>query len=592
MIKAEKLSYSFPQKDLYNNISFTLEDDVHCAFIGTNGTGKSTLVDMILQPDNYLYEGKLTVEVPGRIGYVSQFYSVEDKPEMTVFDYLSDEFVRLQGEINRICDEMATTEDFEEVMEHYQKAMDEFQAIDGDFYESNIRKQLKLANLQDYENHLLTNLSGGEFKLVQVIREMMVSPKFVIMDEPDVFLDFEHLNALKNLINAHKGTLLVITHNRYLLNHCFNKILHLENAEIQEFDGTYIEYNFAMLQMKIEQQELAAADLEEIERNRRLVERLRNEATGVDSATKGRTLKARVSLLERLEARKTRSPFVDIKQPAIELYTTAQRNGRKAEPETVSESADQPVLSVEHYSVAFDRQILEDVSFSLQAGEKVAIVGPNGTGKTTILREIYRHANPAVQLDPEAKVAYLSQMHGEVFREKKTVLANFEDAGFEKDADIIEYLKTYGFEEELAYNRVENLSGGEKNLLQLAKISRMDADLLLLDEPNSHLDTYSQLALEASIEKYQGAVLMVSHDFYTVANCMDYVLYVEDKKLRKMSIRKFRKMIYADHFDKDYLELEQKKKETENRIAFLLQAGKFEDARKYCEELETMIERM
>ena len=592
MIKAEKLSYSFPQKDLYNNISFTLEDDVHCAFIGTNGNGKSTLVDMILQPDNYLYEGKLTVEVPGRIGYVSQFYSVEDKPEMTVFDYLSDEFVRLQGEINRICDEMATAEDFEEVMEHYQKAMDEFQAIDGDFYESNIRKQLKLANLQDYENHLLTNLSGGEFKLVQVIREMMVSPKFVIMDEPDVFLDFEHLNALKNLINAHKGTLLVITHNRYLLNHCFNKILHLENAEIQEFDGTYIEYNFAMLQMKIEQQELAAADLEEIERNRRLVERLRNEATRVDSATKGRTLKARVSLLERLEARKTRSPFVDIKQPAIELYTTAQRNGSKAEPETVSESADQPVLSVEHYSVAFDRQILEDVSFSLQAGEKVAIVGPNGTGKTTILREIYRHANPAVQLDPEAKVAYLSQMHGEVFREKKTVLANFEDAGFEKDADIIEYLKTYGFEEELAYNRVENLSGGEKNLLQLAKISRMDADLLLLDEPNSHLDTYSQLALEASIEKYQGAVLMVSHDFYTVANCMDYVLYVEDKKLRKMSIRKFRKMIYADHFDKDYLELEQKKKETENRIAFLLQAGKFEDARKYCEELETIIDRM
>ena len=258
MIKAEKLSYSFPQKDLYNNISFTLEDDVHCAFIGTNGTGKSTLVDMILHPDNYLYEGKLTVEVPGRIGYVSQFYSVEDEPEMTVFDYLSDEFVRLQGEINRICDEMATAEDFEEVMEHYQKAMDEFQAIDGDFYESNIRKQLKLANLQDYENHLLTNLSGGEFKLVQVIREMMVSPKFVIMDEPDVFLDFEHLNALKNLINAHKGTLLVITHNRYLLNHCFNKILHLENAEIQEFDGTYIEYNFAMLQMKIEQQELDA----------------------------------------------------------------------------------------------------------------------------------------------------------------------------------------------------------------------------------------------------------------------------------------------------------------------------------------------
>ena len=268
MIKAEKLSYSFPQKDLYNKISFTLEDDVHCAFIGTNGTGKSTLVDMILHPDNYLYDGRLIVDVPGRIGYVSQFYSLDEEKEVTVFDYLSEEFVRLQNEINTICDEMATADELDELMERYQNVMDQFQAIDGDFYESNIRKQLKIANLKDYENHLLTNLSGGEFKLIQVIREMMISPKFIIMDEPDVFLDFEHLNALKNLINSHKGTLLVITHNRYLLNHCFNKILHLENAELQEFDGTYVDYNFALLEMKIEQQELAAADMEEIERNR------------------------------------------------------------------------------------------------------------------------------------------------------------------------------------------------------------------------------------------------------------------------------------------------------------------------------------
>ena len=183
-------------------------------------------------------------------------------------------------------------------------------------------------------------------------------------------------------------------------------------------------------------------------------------------------------------------------------------------------------------------------------------------------------------------------MHSEVFDEKETVLKNFEDLGFETEAEIVAYLKTYGFEEELAYNKVENLSGGEKNLLQLAKISRTNADLLLLDEPTSHLDTYSQLALEQAIEKYEGAVLMVSHDFYTVANCMDYVLLVEDKKLRKMSIRKFRKMIYVDHFDKNYLELEQKKKEVENRIAFALQAGKFEDAKKYCEDLELIINQM
>ena len=142
----------------------------------------------------------------------------------------------------------------------------------------------------------------------------------------------------------------------------------------------------------------------------------------------------------------------------------------------------------------------------------------------------------------------------------------------------------------MAYNRVENLSGGEKNRLQIARIARMHADLLLLDEPTSHLDTYSQVAFEQALARYQGTVLMVSHDFYTVANCMDYVLWVEDHKLRKVSIRKFRKMIYADHFDKDYLELEQKKKEAENRVAFALQAGKYEDAKKYCQELEMVID--
>ena len=178
---------------------------MHCAFIGTNGLGKVLLVNMILHPEDYVYDGKLIIDVPGRIGYVSQFYAIDEEKEVTVFDYLSEEFVRLQNKINQICEDMGTTDRLEELMEEYQTTLDEFNAIDGDFYESNIRKQLKVAGLAGYEDQLLSSLSGGDFKLVQAIREMMISPKFIIMDEPDVFLDFQHLNALRTPI-THKGT--------------------------------------------------------------------------------------------------------------------------------------------------------------------------------------------------------------------------------------------------------------------------------------------------------------------------------------------------------------------------------------------------
>ena len=278
MIKVDNLSYSFPQKDLYNKISFTLEDDQHCAFIGTSGSGKSTLIDIIMDPEKYMFDGKLEMDPNCRIGYVSQFSQLDKTKETTVFEYIGEEFIKLQNEITSICTEMETSSDIDTLLEKYQEALDAFDAIGGDDFESNINKKLNLANLSKHKDLMVSELSGGEFKLIQVIKEMLNSPDLMIMDEPDVFLDFENLNSLKNLINSHKGIMLVITHNRYLLNHCFNKIIHLENMELQEFDGRYIDYNFSLLQTKIELQELAVADDEEIERNEHIINRLRDRA--------------------------------------------------------------------------------------------------------------------------------------------------------------------------------------------------------------------------------------------------------------------------------------------------------------------------
>ena len=579
MIQVENLSYSFPTKELYKKVSFTLEDGQHCAFIGSNGTGKTTLVDMIIDPEKYLYDGKIIKSEECRIGYVNQFSKSEKDQEKKVFEYLSEKFVENQEETAKVCEEMATAEDLEPVFARYQELMDLFQAMDGDNYESNIKKQLYLAGMTHHEQTEISALSGGEYKLLQVMKEMLQQPNLLIMDEPDVFLDFENLNGLTELINSYKGTLLVITHNRYLLNHCFNKILHLEDTDIQEFDGNYIDYNYALLQKKIELQEIAAEEQEEIARAEKMVERLRTDATRASIASLGRAVHAKQTYLDRLKARAIKEPLVDIRLPKITLPAV------EADQEKV-------VLSVTDYEVAFDEVIFENVSFELKAGEKVAIVGANGTGKTTLLRDIFKNAHPAIKIIEDVEVGFLSQLHGEMLDESKTVYEEFESLGFEKKADIYHYLKEYCFEEDTLTQKIGQLSGGEQNLLQLAKISVSHANLLLLDEPTSHLDTYSQIALEKAVSEYQGTVLMVSHDFYNIVNCADYVLFVDEKSMRPMRIRSFRKKIYENHFSKDYLELEQKKKELETRISASLKAKDFKNAKKLCEQLEEIIGKM
>ncbi len=585
MIKIENLSYSFPQKDLYNKISFTLEAGQHCAFIGASGSGKSTLIEIIMDPEKYMFDGNLEINPDCRIGYVSQFSQPDKTKAISVFEYVGERFIALQNELTSLCNEMESSQsgemesslDMDLLLEKYQKTLDAFEAIGGDDFLSNIDKKLNLAHLSKQKNLPVSELSGGEFKLIQVIKQMLTSPDVMIMDEPDVFLDFENINSLKNLINSHKGIMLVITHNRYLLNHCFNKIVHLENMELQEFDGRYIDYNFALLQQKIEAQELALADTDEIGRNENLIDKLRFIATNTSESSKGRALNARVKIQERLESRRIKTPFVEIKQPEISFVIQNEIE------ETVA-------LKVNNYSVAFDEMLLENVTFEIKSTEKVALIGPNGTGKTTLLRDIFKNNLDSIEIAENVEVAYLSQLQGEMLHESNTILEEFFDVGFKTSEEITSYISTYGFEKEAINQKIGSLSGGEKNILQLAKISAGNANMLLLDEPTSHLDTYSQIALEKAIEDYKGAILMISHDFYSIINCMDFVLIIEDKTIRKMSMKKFRKMIFASHFDREYLEIEPKKKSIETKIAFALKNHDFALAKVLSEELERLLD--
>ena len=579
MIQVYDLSYSTPEKDLYNKISFTLKKGQHCALIGASGTGKSTLIDMIIDSEKYLFDGSLIVEPDCKIGYVRQFYESDKNSSLTVFEYIAKDFINLESELLRISDEMATSSDLEPLLEKYQEISDAFEAIGGDNYENIINKKLNLSSLMNCKDLKISQVSGGEFKLIQIIKTMLSLPDLMIMDEPDVFLDFDNLNSLKKLINSYKGTMLIVTHNRYLLNHCFDKIIHLENTEIQEFDGRYIDYKFSLLQSKIETLELANADTEEIQRNELLIDKFRAAAGENANASIGQHVNSRVKIQERLLARRIKAPFVDINQPNI-VFPSNEIN---------LENEEKIALEVSDLNISFDDALLENIHFEIKSKDKAAIIGSNGTGKTTLLQYIAKNDHHSIKFDVGMNVAYLSQIKGETLDESSTVNEEFFNAGFKTYDEIIFCIRKYGFDREIATKKIGSLSGGEKNILQIAKFSKEKTDMLILDEPTSHLDTYSQIALEKAIEGYKGAILMVSHDFYTISNCMDYVLLIEDKTIRKVNMKKFRQMIYKNHFDKDYLEIEKKKKEAEIEIDMALNDNDFELAKSLSIKLESIL---
>ena len=580
MIKAEKLTFGFSGSYLFQDISFHLEENCHCALIGSNGTGKTTLLGLIRAPERFLFDGKLTLDGAGRIGYVSQFAIREGDQSVTVFDYLCRDFLELEQAISDVCQQMESGEDMDVLMERYQNLLDESDAIDADNHEVNIRRQLKLAELEGKESLALEKLSGGELKLVQIIRQMLRRPGLLIMDEPDVFLDFENLNGLRDLINAYKGTLLVVTHSRYLLAHCFDRIWHLENGDLQTYEGSFTEYSCSRLQKKIDLKLASIADEEEIQRINEMVERLRDNAEEKIDPQRGRVLRSKVSYLNRLVSRQIKAPFVEVRQPDIRL------------PDVDVPEEEAELLQLDNYALSFEEKLLEAVSFAVHAGEKVALVGANGTGKTSMLREIWKNQHPSIRFSEEASPAFFSQLHGEVLSEQNTIYQEFFTIGFETEAQVEEHLQKYCFDPDSLGRKVGNLSGGEKNLLQLAKLAAGEANILLLDEPSSHLDTFAQIALEDAIAAYKGAVLMVSHDFYTIVNCADTILFVENGTIRPMSARAFRKMIYKKHFSKDYLELELQKKDLETRIQRLLEAGDCAEAQHLCDKLAEVVEQM
>lgn len=571
MIQAHHLSFGYPHKQLYRDISFTLEAGEHCALIGSNGVGKSTLAELIRRPEEFLFDGILLREGTGRIGHVPQLVGPVPDEGVTVLDALREELRGLEEDLAAVCARMEECREVEPLLERYQQLLDEYQAMDAEHFEPSLRRQLHLAGLESKAELPLGALSGGERKLVAILRQLSHRPDLLILDEPDVFLDMENLNGLKELINAYPGTLLVITHNRFLLEHCFGKLWHLENALLQEYEGSFPSYRCALLGRKLQLLEASAAGQAEIRRAEEMVETLRKQATEVIDPRRGRTLKQKVSYLERVKAWQVQAPFVHLSQPDIRL------------PQVPEAEGEDPLLTVEGLDLTFDAPLLQAVRFTLRPGEKAALVGPNGSGKTSLLRALWQNRDSAIRFSPQARPAYFSQLQEEGLDGGERLRQAFPD--LTGDGQVQAHLARYGFSPDSLDRRVDGLSGGERNLLALARLEVSGANLLLLDEPSSHLDLYAQLALERALQAYRGAVLLVCHDFYTVTRCADTILSVEGGCLRSMSARAFRKRVYKRFFPPQQLEREARRQQLETAVERALDAGDTQTAKALWEQL-------
>jgi len=557
MLEARNLSLSVGTKELLNDTSFRVGDKDHVSLVGLNGTGKTTLLRLISAPNTdsaLIITGQFLKSADTTIGYLPQEISFDADLEKTALQYALQANVRLfelSDKITRMEHELALPgqdyegEAYHQLIERFSDAMHEFDHLGGYTMQSNAEKVLGGLGFSEIDFHKkVKDFSGGWQMRLHLTKLLLQNPTLLLLDEPTNHLDIDSLRWLENYLFNYEHSYIIVSHDRFFLDKLTTKTLEIAFTQVNEYKGNYSYYE----KEKAERYELMmgkyANDVKKVAELKAFVDRFRYKAT------KARQAQSRLRQMEKME-KNMQSPEEDLSRISFR-FPKANPSGRE-------------VMRLDGIKKAYilpdgtKKQVLKDIDLEVMRGDRIAIVGSNGAGKTTFCKIL------AGQIDFEGKLSmghnvtmnYFAQHQTENLSQEKSVYTEMVDSAPTSEAQkkVRDILGCFLFSGDAVNKKIRVLSGGEKSRVALAKILLQASNLLIMDEPTNHLDMRSKEMLIDSLEYYDGTLLIVSHDRYFLDSLVNKVVEIKNGSLQLYL------GTYAEYLEKAEKALEAERKE-------------------------------
>lgn len=523
-IELNKIKKNYGLKNILDGFSLELKTGERVALIGQNGSGKSTILKIIAKQER-VDSGTINIRNGAKIGILNQIYENE-KEDISVEKFLYksfEEILKVEKKLNKLETQMSTEVDadkLEKIINEYGRMQERFSLMGG--YE--IQERFNKICSRFYINKELLKqsynlLSGGEKTRVNLAKLLLTQPEILLLDEPTNHLDIHSLEFLEELILKYKGTVLIVSHDRYFLDKVINKTVLLENGKENIYYGNYSYF------LK-EDERRTLAQFENYKNQQKQIEKMKESILTLrkfgDLAGNEMFFKRAKNIEKRLEKMEILDR-VDLNKKSLDLkFNIKKRSGND-------------VLKLENVEKKFDQKVIfKDANLTLNYGEKAALIGKNGSGKSTLIKMILgqdTNFQGELKLGTSIKIGYISQ--NIIFEDnEKTVLDYFLEGNNLSETEARSKLAKYGFRQENAFKRIGKLSGGEKVRIILMKLIQKDINFLILDEPTNHIDIDTREILEEALKEYKGTVLFVSHDRFFINAIANRVLNIEDYKIK------------------------------------------------------------